>query len=241
MIGAESGAFADRAAAAYLDAGSGPDWRGEVALIHDPARVSALLLGAVGRRLDAPAAARLAPLLGATGAATGAAAGTDTRAALLDARLRLARPGERRDAELRLAAAGRRRATDLSLTRAMADSQDAAALALAARLNRDLALADGFIAAGGYDFVATLEDAADDLGYRLDELQAETAAEVDLQYFTAFAAPDQGAARQIAAQTEHPARRQLDHLIAAAEAEVLEQLATETGRAAARRQEGHPL
>ncbi len=239
VVAAESAEFADRMAMLYLSDGSGPDWRAELARIHDPARVAGLLRAALRARLAAnPAAARqLAARLGPVGGA----AGTDGQGLELAARMQLAQPPT-------LAATARRFETDLArgtpelaaIARIMRQG-DIVTDRLAARMNREIAFARGYGAAGGFDFPTAPEDVAADLWMQEPELTAEIAARSELALYVAFAPLGAAAIDRIATARARPRARALSAILALAEGDVLDQLAEESGRAAARRHEGSPL
>ena len=239
VIAAESAEFADRMAMLYLSDGSGPDWRAEVARIHDRARVSGLLLAALQARLAANpvAAAQLRALLGPTGVS----AGTDGRGLELAARVQLARPETLAATARRLEADfGRGTAELAAITRIMRQG-DPVSDRLAARMNREIAFARGYGAAGGFDFPTAPEDVAADLWLQEPELTAEITARSELALYAAFAPLGAAAIDHIAPVRAMPRARALSAILALAEGDVLDQLAAESGRAAARRHEGSPL
>ncbi|MFD1795787.1 hypothetical protein FQV27_03555 [Paracoccus aurantiacus] len=239
VIEAESAGFADRMAAVYLGDGSGADWREQVARIHDAGRVAALLLGALEWRLaENPALAqRMRNYLGATGVANG----TDGMGLEMAARLQLTRPAV-------LAAAARRMQQDdadggaaLAAIRRMIAQNDPVSARLAAQLNRELSFARGYSAAGGFDFPTEPDDVAADLSLQLPEHVAQISAETELALYTAFAPLGAQAIERIAAARATPQSRAFRAVLDLAEADVLDQLAAESGRAAARRDKGSPL
>ena len=210
-----------------------------MARIHDPARVSALFLGAIEAQLtpaliDDPA---LGPALGATGVSTE----TEGRGLELAARIELTRPGALSAAALRLGRDQKRGAVSLAALRALLNVTDPVPQMVAARLNREVAFARGFAAADGFEFPVTPDDIAADLMLQLREIRTETRMRTELTYHAAFAPLGVAAIDRIAAARRDPAAQRLDALMARIESEVLEQLAAETGRAAARRLKGTAL
>lgn len=238
VIGLESGGFADRAGRDYLG-GSGDDWRGEVARIHDPARVSALLLGRLEQSLTPALAAD--PRLQAALGATGVSADTDGRALELAARAELGRGDALNEAVARLLAERAQGRAVLPAIRSLIAAERMIGDRVAAGMNRQIGFARGFASAGGFDFPIALEDVAADLSLKLPELRAEAELQVELELFAAFAPLGVAAIDRIAAARRTAPSRLLQKLISEAEAEVLDQLAEETGRAAARRLRGTPL
>lgn len=239
VIAAESADFADRTAILYLSDGSGPDWRAELAQIHDAARVSALLLGALRVRLAANpgVAVRLQGLLGATGVAVG----TDGQGLELAARMQLAHPATLAATANRFGADLGRGGPVLAAIDAMMAQLDPVPARLAAQMNRDIAFARGFAEGGGFDFPTASEDVAADLWLQEPELTAEITARSELTLYAAFAPLGAAAIDHIAAVRATPRARVLAAILALAEGDVLDQLAVESGRAAARRHQGSPL
>ncbi|NHF72054.1 hypothetical protein [Paracoccus xiamenensis] len=239
VITAESAEFADRMAALYLSAGSGPDWRAEVAQIHNAARVSGLLQAALQVRLaeNPVAAQRLRALLGATGVA----AGTDGQGLQLAARMQLTKPERLAATARRLSADFGRGTAELSAITRMIGQGDPVTDRLAARMNREIAFARGYAQGGGFDFPTASEDVAADLWLQEPELTAEITARSELALYAAFAPLGAAAIDRIAAARAMPRARALAAILALAEGDVLDQLAAESGRAAARRHEGSPL
>lgn len=239
VIAAESAEFADRMAALYLSEGSGPDWRAEVAQIHDAARVSGLLLGALQVRLAANP--DMAGRLRAQLTATGVASGTDGQGLELAARMQLAQPATLTATGRRLGADLRRGTAELAAIARIMGQGDMVAGRLAARMNRDMAFARGFAEGGGFDFPTAPEDVAADLWLQEPELTAEITARSELTLFTAFAPLGAAAIDRVAAARATPRARALNAILALVEGDVLDQLAAESGRAAARRHGGSPL
>ncbi|WP_220185205.1 hypothetical protein [Paracoccus sp. S1E-3] len=239
VIAAESAEFADRMAILYLSDGSGPDWRAEVMRIHDPARVSGLLLGALQTRLagNPVAAARLRALLGPTGVT----AATDGRGLELAARMQLARPATLAATARRLEGDLARGTPELAAIARIMRQGDPVTERLAARMNRDIAFARGFAEGGGFDFPTASEDVAADLWMQEPELVAEITARSELALYAAFVPLGAAAIDHIATARTMPRARAVSAILALAEGDVLDQLAAESGRAAARRHEGSPL
>lgn len=234
-IAAKSGEFADRMAALYFDHGSGPDWREEVARLHDPVRVSGLLLGAIGGLVSAPDfdADRIGPAIGASGVA----ARPNGRKNWLTARVLLGRMGAGDKAAARMQADP---ATLERIGKTIA-AEELVTQAVSQRMNRDIAFARGFAGAEGFAFPTRMADIAADLILQLDELQAEEQARIELTLYAAFGARAAQNPGQLSFRQDDDAARALRSLMSRAEAEVVEQLATETGRAAARRLSGEAL
>lgn len=226
-------------AALYLSEGSGPDWRAEVAQIHDAARVSGLLLGALQVRLAANP--DMAGRLRAQLTATGVASGTDGQGLELAARMQLAQPATLTATGRRLGADLRRGTAELAAIARIMGQGDMVAGRLAARINRDMAFARGFAEGGGFDFPTAPEDVAADLWLQEPELTAEITARSELTLFTAFAPLGAAAIDRVAAARATPRARALNAILALVEGDVLDQLAAESGRAAARRHGGSPL
>ncbi|SDE99178.1 hypothetical protein SAMN05421538_1218 [Paracoccus isoporae] len=237
-IAAESGMFADRVGAAYLG-GSGDDWRAEVARVHDPARISALLLARLEGRLT-PALISDPALQAALGA-TGVSADSDARGLELAARAELQRNRALRGTLRRWMADRRADAGVLRAIRALIDEQGMIGARVASGMNRQIAAARGFASAGGYGFPISLQDVAADLSLQLPEWRAEAELHLELSLYAAYAPLGAGAIDRIARARGTAPSRLLSRLVAGAEAEVLDQLAEETGRAAARRLRGTPL
>lgn len=239
VIAAESGEFADRMAAIYLQDGSNADWRAQVGRIHDPARVSAMLLAALRERL----AQRpdLAERLRVGLVASGVAPASDGQGLELAARVQLTRHETLAAVLRRLAEDDARGAPVLAAIRRMMTEDDQVAQLLAAQLNREIAFARGFSDAGGFGFPAELDDVAADLSLQLPEQQAQTTAQRELALFAAFAPLGAEAVDRIAAARASAQSRLLAGVLALAEGDVLDQLAAESGRAAATRDEGNPL
>ncbi|MDO5643946.1 MAG: hypothetical protein Q4G26_16350 [Paracoccus sp. (in: a-proteobacteria)] len=236
VIGAESGLFAERMALIYLAAPGGASWRAEVAKIHDPARVSGLLHEALGRVLaEEGATPDLLAALGAVGVSA------EGQGMLLATRLELARPDGLAVASERLRADAARGAPVLAAIDAMIATQDMVMPALAGALNRQLAFATSFGEAGGFDFPTSPEDAAADLMLQSTEIAHEVEMRLRLEWYVGYGPLGAAAVNRAAARRASPEARALDSLIDRAEALVLEQLAAESGRAAAARMRGVPL
>ena len=239
VIAAESAIFADRMALLYLSDGSGPDWRAEVAQIHDPARVSGLLLAKLQARLAANPATTAQ--LGAHLGPGRVAAGTDGRGLELAARMQLVKPATLAAAARRLEADLARGTPELAAIARIMGQGDPVAELLAARMNRDIAFARGYAEGGGFDFPVAAEDVAADLWLQEPELTAEITARSELTLYAAFSPLGAAAIDHIATVRAMPRARALSAILALAEGDVLDQLAAESGRAAARRHEGSPL
>lgn len=239
VIGAESRLFADRMARVYLGGQEGGSWRQEVARIHDPARVSALLLAAISARLD-PVRATDPRLLAALGA-TGVDAAPDGQGLLLAARIELAQPDRLDLLSLRMRADVARDAPVLAAIDHMIAMQDPVTTAMARAMNRQVAFSVGFAEAGGFDFPTDPEDAAADLSLQIPELQQDAAMQIRLIWYAAYGPLGAAAVNRSAALRASAEMQALHGLIERAEDDVLEQLAAETGRAAARRMKGTPL
>lgn len=239
VIGAESGIFANRMATIYLGGAEGESWRDEVARIHDPARISALLLAAVGRQLDrvGPGDSRLQAALGALGVD----AGPDGQGMILAARIELARPGSLDALALRMRADDARDAPVLAAIDEMMAAQDPAGAEVARAMNRQLAFVAAFADADGFEFPTSPDDAAADLSLQTPELYDEATIRIRLNWYAAYAPLGAAAVSRSAALRATPEMRALHGLMDRAEDEVLAQLADETGRAAARRMKGTPL
>lgn len=238
-ISAEAGEFANRMGALYLGPGAGENWREEVGRIHDPARVSALLLAAIGAELT-PVTAADTRLQGALGAKE-VASRPDGQGMELAARIELARPGALDMLAVRMRAGDAGRAETLGRIDELMAARDMVAEAVAARMNRELSFARGFAEAGGFDFPTAPDDIAADLLLQMPELWQEEALRVRLTLFAAFAPLGESAIDLIAANRAAPENRALHALLARARDQVLDQLAAEAGRAAARRLKGTPL
>ncbi|MFV0409570.1 MAG: hypothetical protein ACK5LJ_07685 [Paracoccus sp. (in: a-proteobacteria)] len=238
-MAAESKDFAGHMAQLYLPEGGGVDWREEIARIHDPARVSALLIEAIERRLQRAGHAET-QLFAAMGA-TGVSVDSDGQGRELAARIELCDPIHQLRTFIRLDYAATQGSTLLGDIRAMISDDGAVDTALASRLNRELAFARGFNEAGGFGFPTAPGDQAADLLEQLPDLRAEAAARTEMTYYAALAPLGEAGVGRIALVRQAPESRALRALMAGAEAEVLDQLAEESGRAAARRQRGNAL
>ncbi|WP_158644601.1 hypothetical protein [Paracoccus jeotgali] len=237
VIEAEAGRFAELMAAVYLGDGSSADWRAQLRRIHDRARVSGLLLAALQARLAARDANDLLP----TGGATGVALAKDGRGLALAARLELARPGALEAAAERLETARRADSPVLDAIRQDLLPEAEIDAMLAAHLNRQIAFAEGFHEADGFGFPADLDDVAADLSLQIEEQRREILAEAEITAFAAYAPLGVAAIARIGAARNAGAGRARQDLMALAESDVLDQLARESGRAAAKRDEGQPL
>lgn len=238
-IGAKSRLFADRMAQVYLGGQEGESWRQEVARIHDPARVSALLLAAISVRLD-PVRATGPRLLAALGA-TGVDAGPDGQGLILAARIELAQRDELHLLVQRMRSDAAREAPVLAAIDHMIAMQDPVTPAMARAMNRQMAFAGAFAEAGGFEFPTSPEDTAADLSLQVPELQQEAALRIRLNWYAAYAPLGAAAVNRAAAIRASAEMQALHGLIERAEDDVLEKLAAETGRAAARRMKGTPL
>ena len=239
VIGAESDIFANRMAAIYMGGTEGESWRDEVARIHDPARVAALLLAAVQRELDRAGALDpdLVLLLGATGVDVA----PDGEGMILAARIQLARPGALEGVALRMRADEVKDAPVLAAIDAMIDAEDPESTEMARSMNRQLAFATGFAEAEGFDFPASPDDAAADLTLQMPELLDEATMRIRLSWYAAYAPLGAAAVDRSAVLRARPGAEALRALLDRAESDVLAQLGRETGRAAARRMKGTRL
>lgn len=242
VIGAESVGFADRMAVIYLGGGEGASWREEVAQIHDPARVSGLLLAAIGQQLKGQQLeGTYDPRLLAAVGATGVDAVPDGQGMILAARIELARPGSLEAVTLRMRADDARADPVLAAIDEMIADTDPASAEMARVMNRQLAFAAGFAEGGGYDFPTSRADTAADLSLQVPELYDEAVMRIRLCWYAAYDPLGAAAVNRSAARRDSAAMRALNALIERAEDDVLEQLGAETGRAAARRMKGTPL
>ncbi|TKW65633.1 MAG: hypothetical protein DI616_13530 [Paracoccus denitrificans] len=238
VIGVESHLFADRMAAIYMGGVEGESWRNEVARIHDPARVSALLLAAIGQQVQGRQIdTRLTSMLGATGANSG----PDGQGMILAARIQLGQPARLEALAQRMQADDARAAPVLVAIDEMIDEYDPVSAEMARNMNRQLAFVRGFAEADGFDFPTSPDDAAADLSLQSSELHAEATVKIRLNWYAAYAPLGPAAVSRSAAVRASPGMRALHALLERAEDDVLAQLAAETGRAAARRMKGTPL
>ena len=76
---------------------------------------------------------------------------------------------------------------------------------------------------------------------QLPEIRQEATMRIRLAWYAAYAPLGAGAVNRSAARRANPEARALESLLDRAEGNVIEQLAAETGRAAARRMKGTPL
>ncbi|MFV0292426.1 MAG: hypothetical protein ACK5II_04080 [Paracoccus sp. (in: a-proteobacteria)] len=234
-ISAEAARFADRMAAVYLPGGGGTDWRNEVMAIHDPAHVLVLLQEAVDKRLLAKNNTNLVP--------EAARAQMDPEGQQLElmARIGLSDPDMLEAVAVHLRRDKAQGAEILAVIDSLIKADGVIDATLAAGMNRELAFARGFSEAGGFGFPTSLDDVAADLNLQISELRSESSARIELTYYAAFASLGVVGVGHVALARETPESHWMRTLIAQAEAEVLDQLAVEAGRAAARRQKGNAL
>ncbi|WBU65559.1 hypothetical protein [Paracoccus aerodenitrificans] len=239
VIAAEASEFADRMAVIYLDGKTGTDWRNVVSRIHDPSRVAGLLLGALESRMTPLVLSdpRFEPVLRATGVSSAG----DGFGLELAARAELTRPDALQAALRRVQVAEVAQSPVLEAVRKLITDTDPVPMQLVARMNRELAFARGFDAAGGFGFPTSLDDVAGDLILKLPELTAEEEMRAEITAFSAFAPLGVATIGKISHTRQALDARALQALLQQAEADVLEQLADESGRAAAQRLEGTSL
>lgn len=239
VISAESGVFANRMAAIYMGGVEGESWQQEVARIHDVTRVSALLLAAIEAQLDPVSVAD--PRLRSAFGATGVDATPDGIGLILAARIELARPGSMEGVTARMRADRARGAAVLAAIDHMIVMHDPVSRAMTRQMNRQVAFATAFSDAEGFEFPASPEDTAADLSLQIPELRQDAEMRIRLSWYAAYAPLGAPSVNRAAALMAGPEAQALNALIERAEQDVLEQLAGETGRAAARRMKGVPL
>ena len=118
---------------------------------------------------------------------------------------------------------------------------DPVSRAMTRQMNRQIAFATAFSDAEGFEFPASPEDTAADLSLQIPELRQDAEMRIRLSWYAAYAPLGAPAVNRAAALMAGPEAQALNALIERAEQDVLEQLAGETGRAAARRMKGVPL
>lgn len=239
IISAESVSFAKQMAAIYFDGRERKNWYHEVAQIHDPVRVSKLFYDAINIQLTAEVSDR-SHFLSALQSVQTNAEPMLTKPELA-ARMALTLPDTMAAIDTQISANQTQETPLLAAIDEMIAAEDPVTPALAARMNRELAFAKGFIEAHGYDFPFTLDDTAADLTQQIPELRDKIAEKNRAVWYAALVPLRSEFSTSILITRKNDDVRKLLALIERAEQDVLDQLAIETGRAAAHRIKGTPL